>query len=99
MKTIENRCLRRALNRNPDLVLQNGAYKKYFLQYDICDFYSLVSKTFDEYYRMDIGRQEDLEYIEGEIFLYDGCGWCERCEEVEDNFCQDCYEEGSEDED
>lgn len=37
---------------------------------------------------------EDLEYIESEIFLCNGCGWwCERIEEVIDNLCQDCYEE------
>lgn len=51
-----------------------------------------------EYWKTGELSIEDLEYIESEIFLCNGCGWwCERCDEVEDNLCQDCYEEELED--
>lgn len=37
---------------------------------------------------------EDLQYIEGWIFLCDNCGWWyDRGEEVLSNLCRDCYDE------
>ena len=45
---------------------------------------------------------EDLEYIETEIFLCEGCGWwCELCEQhYEDGepLCQDCWDATDHDE-
>lgn len=51
MKTIANRKVRRALNRDIDFELPNSLYKRYFCQYDICDYCSLVSRSFEQFYQ------------------------------------------------
>ena len=38
MKAMANRKVRRALNRDANFELPNSLYKRYFCQYDICDY-------------------------------------------------------------
>lgn len=54
MKTMANRKVRRALNRDIDLELPNSLYKRYFCQYDICDYCSLVPRSFERFYQIAI---------------------------------------------
>lgn len=56
MKAMANRKVRRALNRDHDLDLRHHLYKRYFCSWDICDYCSLVAKSFEEYYRQEIIR-------------------------------------------
>ena len=56
MKQIANRKVRRALNRNYDLRLPHKSYKKFCESWDICDYLSLVPKTFEEYYQQEVKR-------------------------------------------
>lgn len=54
MKELANRKVRRALNRNHELHLPHKSYKKFCESYDICDYLSLVPKSFEEYYRQEV---------------------------------------------
>lgn len=54
MKQIANRKVRRALNRDLDLVLQHRSYRKYFCSYDICDYCSLIDRDFERYYQNEL---------------------------------------------
>lgn len=62
MKTIANRKVRRALNRNIDFELPNSLYKRYFCQYDICDYCSLVSRSFEQFYQIAIKRWKERKW-------------------------------------
>lgn len=54
IKECANRKVRRALKRNLELRLPHSLYKKFFCSYDICDYRSIVSKNFEEYYQQRI---------------------------------------------
>lgn len=54
MKTIANRKVRRALNRNFDFALPNGSYRKFFPQYDICDYRSIIPRKFEHYFQDEL---------------------------------------------
>lgn len=62
MKAIANRKVRRALNRDYDLDLKHRLYKRYFCSWDICDYRSLVPKSFEEYYQREIIRWKSNRY-------------------------------------
>jgi len=62
MKAIANRKVRRALNRDHDLDLRYRLYKRYFCSWDICDYCSLVAKSFEEYYRQEVIRWKNRRH-------------------------------------
>lgn len=62
MKTIANRKVRRALNRDYDLDLKHHLYKRYFCSWDICDYCSLVAKDFEQYYQREVVRWKKYRF-------------------------------------
>lgn len=54
MKAMANRKVRRALNRDANFELPNSLYKRYFCQYDICDYCSLIPCSFEQFYQSRI---------------------------------------------
>lgn len=62
MKAMANRKVRRALNRDVNFELPNSLYKRYFCQYDICDYRSLVSRSFEQFYQSRIRNWKNYGY-------------------------------------
>lgn len=53
-KKYANRRLRRVLNRNHDLSFPHGAYKRYNESWEICDYCSLIPRSFEQYYQWEL---------------------------------------------
>lgn len=62
MKAMANRKVRRALNRDANFELSNSLYKRYFCQYDICDYCSLVSRNFEQFYQSCIKNWKERRH-------------------------------------
>lgn len=62
MKAIANRKVRRALNRDINFDLSNSLYKRYFCQYDICDYRAIVPRTFEQFYQIAIKHWKERRY-------------------------------------
>lgn len=57
-KRVANHHIRRRLNRDPDLRIDHGGYKRHFCSYDICDYYSFCS--WERYWRNELRNYEEL---------------------------------------
>ena len=62
MKAMANRKVRRALNRDANFELPNSLYKRYFCQYDICDYCFLVSRSFEQFYQSRIRNWKERRH-------------------------------------
>lgn len=63
MKTIANRRVRRALNRDFNLTLPNGSYRKFFEQYDICDYRITTPRKFEHYFQNELRRWKENKML------------------------------------
>ena len=62
MKAMANRKVRRALNRDANFELPNSLYKRYFCQYDICDYCSLIPCSFEQFYQSRIRNWKERRH-------------------------------------